>query len=313
MTFQISQIALCVNDLPAAKSFYVNVFGFEDARGELACGKEVAEVQELGAYASMIINWLMGRGKFIQIEMFQHIVPAQRPLPDDLRIQDIGWGRFGVSVTDFDACLSRLTARGVKTLTSPLEIGGQRRFAFRDPYAGILVEVLEDSAAPVRDAKGALPALVNVALSVRDLDGARQFWIEDLGFPEDEDFEVDPERERLWGLEAPDVSGFAVKLHGFRVEIMSYRDPAGRVFEDRKLSDQGMMNIGLGFRDPEMLLAFARRLDERGYKVPEPIGAGQIMATYLRGHEGVSLETFSCPEEIEERIGFVARSDMQLF
>lgn len=313
ITFQVSQIALCANDLPAAKSFYMNVFGFEDARAELACGQGFAELQELGSYASMIINWLMGRGKFIQMEMFQHIAPPQKPLPIDWQVSDIGWGRFGISVTDFDACLSRLTEQGVRTLTDPLNIGGQRRFSFRDPYVGAVVEVMEDNAALTGDPKSCLPALANVALSVRDLDGARKFWIEDLGLTEDTDFTVDLERERLWGLDAPDVSGFAVKLNGFRIEIMAYHRPAGRVFKNRLLSDQGIMNIGFGFRSRDTLLDFVRRLEERGYKIPEPIGAGPIMATYMRGHDGVSVEAFCCPEDFEERIGFVARSDMRLF
>lgn len=312
-TFQISQIALCANDLPAAKSFYMNVFGFEDARSELACGKEVAELQELGPYASAVINWLMGRRKFIQIELFQHIVPPQRPLPVDWQVSDIGWGRFGMLVSDFDACLSRLAAQGVRTLTDPLELGGQRRFSFRDPYAGIVVEVIEDSAGQASEATASPPALANVALSVRDLDGARKFWIEELGLPEDKDFAVDLERERLWGLDSPDVSGFAININDFRLEIMAYRRPAGRVFEDRLLSDQGLMNIGLGFRDKDTLLTFVRRLEERGYRIPTPIGAGPLAATYMRGHENVSMEMFSCPEDFEERIGFVPRSDMHLF
>ncbi|WP_155059622.1 VOC family protein [Streptomyces blattellae] len=313
MAFQISQIALCANDLPAAKSFYMDVFRFEDARSELACGQGVAEVQELGSYASLFINWLTGRQKFAQIEMFQHVAPPQRPLPDDWQVSDIGWGRFGILVTDFDACLSRLAAHGVRTLTDPVELGGQRRFSFRDPYAGIVVEVLEDSAGPADDAKSSLPALANVALSVKDLEGARKFWIDDLGLPEDRDFVIDMDRERLWGFEDADVDGFSVKLNDIRVEIMAYRRPAGRVLDDRLLSDQGIMNIGLGFRDRETLVDFVQRLEKRGYQIPAPIGAEPIFATYMRGHEHVSVEMFSCPEDFEERIGFVARSDMRLF
>lgn len=310
----ISQIGLCANDLPQAKSFYMEVLGFKDARAKLLCGPRVAAVQELGSNASLVLNWLIGRRKFVQLEMFQHVLPPQRPLPSGWRVSDIGWGRFGVLLGDFDACLSRLAERGVALIAGPLEIQGRRRASFRDPFAGIVVELIEDTDARPDSNAILPPALANVAVSVSDLEAARKFWLDDIGLPENPDFVIDVDREKLWGLgENADASGFCVTLDKMSIEVVSYRTPNPRVYEDRLLSDQGIMNVGLGFRDRDSLALAVQRLEERGYAKSVPVGPGPIAATYIRGPEQVSVELFCCPEEFEDRIGFLESTDKPLF
>lgn len=307
----LSQIGLCSSDLPHTKKFYADLFGFEDAHGDVASGPEIASLQEIGEDSSLLVWWMTGRQKFVQLELFHHFVPAQRPLPADWRVSDIGWSRVGIRVADFDACLARLGEYGAKPIADPVEIGGQRRFAFRDPYVGSVIEVIENAD---RSAAGdPRPALANVAVSVSDLNAARKFWIEDLGLPEDADFTVDQERQRLWGLEGAEASGFSTTLNDIRIEVMSYRDPVGRRFEDRLLSDQGIMNIALAFRDRKPMQQLLDRLQARGYDIPAPIEAGPLAVTYIWGPERISVEMFCTPEEFDSRVGFVPRSDLQLF
>lgn len=310
----IAQIGLCPNDLPQAKNFYTEVFGFKDTLTKLLSGPRVAAVQEL-EQASVIVNWLIGGPRFLQLEMFQHIVPTPAPLPDDWRVSDYGWSRFGITVWDFDACLARLADRGIALISGPTEILGARRASFRDPFAGIIVEVIEGEAgAAGSDGEVPLPALSHVSVTVENLAIAREFWVGDLGFEEDASFSVDPEREKLWGLPEPvEATGFRVVRNGMALEVMAYANPEPRRFAGRRLCDQGIMNIGVGFRERDALAAMVERLEARGYTKSVPLGPGVITATYFRGPENVSVELFACPKEVEDKIGFVDSGVKSIF
>lgn len=304
---QLAQIALCSGDLPRLKRFYMHLFGFEDARGETMAGRRIAHVQGREPEdSSYFVWWLTGRQQLMQFELFQYNDPRQRPLPIDWRVSDIGWSRFGIAVADFDACLARVRESGARPFTDPVEIGGRRRFAFRDPYIGLVHEVIEDGEGEAR-----LPAIANMAVTVSDLESARKFWIDDLGLPEDPDFVAGEARERLWGQEGADVSGFCVRLSGMAIEVMAYR-PAGRPIGDRGLYDHGVTNIGLLFRDRDSLHQMIEHLRARGHDVSIPQRPGPIASLYMTGPEQVPVELFCVPEQFDERVGFIARSDMRV-
>lgn len=309
-TPHLAQLALCTDDIPRLKRFLVDVFGFLDARGEVAAGRRMAIVQgkEPEDY-SYFLWWLVGRQDLVQFELFQYIDRRQRPLPIDWKVSDAGWNRYGILVTDFDACLARAIENGARPIAEPMKIGGRRRVAFRDPLIGLVIEVIEDDEPASDDPKDRLPAFANMAMTVADLDAARKFWLDDLGFDEDPTYVADPERERLWGLAGADVSGFALDFNGISVEIVAYR-PAGRpVDPNRLLSDHGVTNVGFLYRDREDLHRLIERLQQHGHDVPIPPRPGPIASLYMYGPEQVALELFCVPEELDERVGFVPRSD----
>ena len=147
-----------------------------------------------------------GRQDFVQLEVFHHTTPAQRPLPDDWRPSDHGWVRWGLAVPDFDAALERLRGMGIATLSEPAERDGLRRACFRDPDVGVIVEVMEDGAALAGGIRprhyDLVPALVYAAVSVPDLDRARAFFVDTLGLAEEPaELLHDDASEALWGLE----------------------------------------------------------------------------------------------------------------
>ena len=137
---------MCSADLPHTLRLYTEVFGFADAGGRAFWGPWLG-VQALGPDAAALVWWLVGRQDFVQLEVFHHTTPAQRPLPDDWRPSDHGWVRWGLAVPDFDAALERLRGMGIATLSEPAERDGLRRVGFRDPDVGVIVEVMEDGAA----------------------------------------------------------------------------------------------------------------------------------------------------------------------
>jgi catechol 2,3-dioxygenase-like lactoylglutathione lyase family enzyme len=144
---RVVQLAFCTSNLPRTMALYSEVFGFADAGGRLFSGAWLAEIQGVGDDAATILWWLVGRQDMVQLELFTHTEPPQRPLPVDWRPSDLGWTRWGLTVPDFDAALGRLGRRGITTITEPVDREGLRRVCFRDPHVGIVVEVMEEGAA----------------------------------------------------------------------------------------------------------------------------------------------------------------------
>jgi catechol 2,3-dioxygenase-like lactoylglutathione lyase family enzyme len=112
---KISAITLFVEDLPATKRFYQEVFGlpvhFED---------DVSAVFDFG---NTLINLLKST------EAPELIKPAVVAPPDaGSRVQ------FTLDVDDVDAMCAELTARGVELLNGPMDRPwGIRTASFRDP------------------------------------------------------------------------------------------------------------------------------------------------------------------------------------
>ena len=162
------QIALVSTDLPGSVRLYAEAFGFRNAGGQVSWG---SRVQGISPDARHVMWWLIGRQDFFQLELFQYSRPKSRPLPVDWRPSDLGWTRFGVTVGDFDLCLSALASHAIALIAPPVEKGGRRHAAFRDPFAAVIVEIIE--AGP--DQTGG-PAIAYVTSSVSDLTSAREFY-----------------------------------------------------------------------------------------------------------------------------------------
>src|SRR5436190_19234533 len=172
MSTQLCQIALCSTDLPRSVQLYSEGLGFAEAGGKSLWGPRVAQIQGLGDDAAFTLWWLVGRQDLVQLEFFHHTTPPQRAVADRAA-NDLGWSRFGITLPDFDAALERLARLGVTPLSEPLVHDGLRRAAFRDPYTGAIVELLEEGAATPGGIRprfyDLVPAVVYATLVVNDL------------------------------------------------------------------------------------------------------------------------------------------------
>ena len=204
---QVVQLALCSSDPIATVRRYTQALGFADAGGNLFWGPLISELHELDEPdASCLVWWLVGRQDFVQLELFQHARPTQRPQAADWRPSDLGWTRFGIAVPDFAAALAGLERSGLTPLSEPMRQDGLRRVAFRDPELGAIVELMEDGDALPGGIRPRFydlaPALVYAAVSVRDLERARAFFAGTVGLTVQDDVVLhDPALEALWGLE----------------------------------------------------------------------------------------------------------------
>lgn len=307
---QVVQLALCSSDPIATVRRYTEALGFADAGGNLFWGSLISELQELDEPdASCLVWWLVGRQDFVQLELFQHARPAQRRQAADWRPSDLGWTRFGIAVPDFGAAKSGLERTGLTPLSEPMRQDGLRRVAFRDPELGAIVELMEEGEALPGGIRPRFydlaPALVYAAVSVRDLDRARTFLAGTVGLAVQEDVVLhDPALEALWGLEGARRETLIVRGGDVYLEVVRYDDPAPRE-HDRRLSDQGIMNVAVGFRERERLEALYDRLVAAGYPVARELPPPPAGGTYLRDDQGTSLEILGVPREFSGQYGFV--------
>jgi catechol 2,3-dioxygenase-like lactoylglutathione lyase family enzyme len=265
-------------------------------------------MQALGDDTAFVFWWLVGRQDMLQLELFHHTTPRQRVVADRAP-NDHGWSRFGVTVPDVDPALERLAALGIELLSEPLTHDGLRRACFRDPYTGVVVEVLEEGAATPGGIRprfyDLVPAVVYAAISVPDLAVARRFFVETLGLAEEPQTVLHPpELEALWGLAGAMRESFVARAGDVYIEVVSYSEPAGRPLpDDHLLSDRGFMNVAFGFREQDALAETYGRVEAAGYRdnfrMPQFAGG-----TYLNDALGNTVELLIAGRELDHSFGF---------
>jgi catechol 2,3-dioxygenase-like lactoylglutathione lyase family enzyme len=308
MTLQTIQIGMNTADLAGSIRLYAEAFGFVNAGSQVLWG-DLIQIQGLTPDSRALLWWMIGRQPFMQLELYHHTRPAQRPLRADWRPCDHGWVRFGFAVRDFDRCLAKLAANGVQPLTAPVTTQGLRRVAFRDPYVGVIVEVLEDgpALAALELGGGDGPAVVYATSSVSSLAAARAYYGDTLGFRLSPLERLhDPGHEALWGLAGATRAGFVVESGPTKLEIVEYRDPVGRPRPaDYRCSDQGIVNAAIGSRDVAPVARAYERLAAIGVRPPYPVEGPGVKGGYILEPDR-ELEIVALPESMDAMIGFAA-------
>ena len=307
---KLVQVALCTSDMPRTIRTFVEVLGFSSAGGRPRWGAHAARLQELptGDDTYVMLWWLVGRQQFGgQIELFHHTSPAQRPRRADWQPSDLGWSRFGVVVPDFDRTLRRLEAAGFATMTRPVEVNGLRRVCFREPGAQAIVEIMEEDPALPLEWAGSFahrPALAYVAVSVSDLDDARRYFGKVFGFTEIEPDAIHrPEHESMWGLDGARRTAAVFLAGDVLLEAVRYETPAPKPpTAGSLLSDQGIMNVAMGYRDRSEVVDTVAAVESAGATmttgVPDAHGS-----MYLRIADGLSVELFLVPAGLDASYG----------
>ncbi|MGE4425582.1 MAG: VOC family protein [Solirubrobacteraceae bacterium] len=299
---RVVQVALCTSDIPRTVALLSDL-GFRDAGGRVFSGPLLAEVQELGDDGATVIWWLVSEQEFVQIELFHHTVPAQRPRPADEQVCDLGWSRWTIEVADLDVATDVFARHGIMPMGPVVTDADTRRACFRDPWTAVPLEVV----APLDGRPGgAAPRIVAATVSVPDLVPARALFTGTLGMPIT-DAPHRPEHEAAWALPGARSRSFAVRGGDVAIEVVEYLEPRGRPAPaDRLLSDQGFMHGAIGHRDIGRMHALADRIVADGHRLTAPLPDATSGGTYA-WCDGVSLELFAAPPEEDAAYGFRAQ------
>lgn len=308
---RISQVALCSTDLAATTRLLCEGIGFAQAGSRFLWGDRIAAIQGLPTAERTTgqVSWMVGRQDFVQVELFHHSVPQQRTTDADRLPSDLGWSRWGIATDQFDDTLERLRSFGVGTLTPPVSLGSGRAVCFREPGTGLVVELIERGTAALEPAFEShfrlRPAIAYAAVTVPDLSAARRVFAEGVGMVELAPNALhEPEHERLWGLAGAERETAIFRHGSVLLEVSCYHQPESRPRpEGALLSDQGFMNIAVGFRSAEELNATHERLVSLGARSPvePPTVPGGY---YLTLPGGISLELLWTPREYDGHYGF---------
>lgn len=311
----LTQIAMCVVDLPRSVRFYCEALGFVNAGGRVFWGPGLARIQGLGDDAQCTVWWAVGRQDFLQLEFFHHTMPRQKPRHPGWRPSDLGYVRWGLAVSDFDATLQRAAGFDVHPITPPVTVDGLRRVCLPDPD-GLIIELFEDGdtlpggrQTAYREA-GA--CVVYAAISVANLEAVCALYVDTLGMPDAAGVTLHTsESEALWGLPGARRRARLLRAGDALFEVVQYEDPAPRARQPGQLpSDQGFLNVAVGFRERERFDEMLGRAMAAGYVPNAPVAPGPgFGATYLQDGMGGTIEMFGCPREYDTLLGFEPEVD----
>ncbi len=293
---EIIQVGINTSDIAGSLRLYFEAFGFENGGGQALWG-ETLKVHGLDPGDRALMWWMVGGQKFCQLEFFHHSKPGQRPMPEGWQPCDIGWSRIGLEVADLDRTIATLERDSIPIL-GRTDGTGEHRLGFRDPFAGIAVEVSER-----KGISG--PHLRYAASSVSDLDAALEYYRDVLGLA------ISPleslhtaEDEKLWGLAGARREGFVASAGDRHLEIVRYDEPQGRPQpHDHRICDQGIMNVALGSRSRDEVEKLLTRLAAAGYRPPAVFRHQDVVAAYIVEPER-EIELAAIPEEMDQVVGF---------
>ncbi|MEM1110851.1 MAG: VOC family protein [Pseudomonadota bacterium] len=309
----MNQIAMSVMDLERTHGWYCRVFGFEPAGGTDAFRGYFAEKVQGIPGAASTCWWLVDQKDYFQLELFEFQRPTTRPMPDDWRLCDIGYGMVGLHVRNFDTVMARLQAEGSESITPPTGAPGQRRVCVRDPE-GVLLELLEQdpcASFAMPPTRPDIPVSTRfITISVPDLEQSTEFFSDVLGLQPQEGHTLHaPEHEALWGLAGADRLTRVLRSGDMLVELVQYLDPIGKPWpDDYRISDQGLLNIALGFRNQRDFNAAYKRClanGARGNWRPLKLLAWSVV--YVNDALGFSVELLMVRPWYDSRMGFLPR------
>lgn len=250
--------------------------------------------------ARSLVWWLVGRRQFFQLEFFEytHPVPAPLVVGGGGSNDPHGWVRVGIAVPDFDRLTAGLSGFRITPLGDITGKDGSRRIAFREPFAGFVIEVCE--------APGiAGPEMIYATQSVSDLAAALHLHTTVLGARIEPLEQLHSQADEAHWCPGVQRNGFLACYGEFVVEVLCYEVSGSVDRRPRKIYDNGIINLALGAREVVVAADLITRLQSEGHLLTELIENGEIVGTYFVS-PGCEFEIFSLPEEFDSILGFRA-------
>lgn len=139
---------LVVSDMQKTKEFYHGCLGLEIAVETVIEDPELSRGAGLSNAKVLATLFRLPNNSGL-LESFQYLNPPGRPLREDAKANDGGWGHLCFQVDDIEKTYKELRAKGVDFLSTPVTISkthphfpGVRFCYFRGPD-GEIIEILQ--------------------------------------------------------------------------------------------------------------------------------------------------------------------------
>jgi len=290
----IVQVALSTMNGERSRDWYQQGLGFLPA-GSLAPTADMSATQGVAGARIRNLLWLVDSQDFVQLEIFEYSSPPVRSLRPDRGPRDIGYGRVGVWVADFDAALARLARIGARPAGPLSGPPGARRACVFDPD-GIMVEVMEDFVPAPRSRPlvrpGAGVALRAVTASVPNLDASLRFFRDAIGMTEVPDIVLHTAAQEPAARREQTPRRRTLLAAGqLWLELTQYEAAGGRPRPaDYRITDQGILNIAVASRTLKGYLGLRGRVTAAGYQVHAEIAREHLRIQYALDPQGFSVE-----------------------
>ena len=231
----VDSVGMTVSDMDRAVDFYTSVLTFEKVSDVEVGGRDYELLTGVFGARLRVVRLRLGGES---IELTEFLAPRGRPLPADVRANDLVFQHIAIIVSDMDAAYERLRRfRVAHASTGPQRLpdwnpnaGGIRAFYFRDPD-GHFLEVLQfpRGKGPDRwhNTDRLFLGIDHTAIVVSDTDRSLALYRDLLGLQvagTSENFDVEQEhlnnvfgaRLRITTLRAPEGPG---------IELLEYLAP----------------------------------------------------------------------------------------
>jgi catechol 2,3-dioxygenase-like lactoylglutathione lyase family enzyme len=143
----VESVGMTVSDMDRAVDFYTSVLTFDKTFDRELSGREYELLTGVFGARARVVGLRLGDEV---VELTEFLTPRGRPIPADVRANDLTFQHVALIVSDMDRAYSRLREHGVAHASSGpqrlpdwnVNAGGIRAFYFRDPD-GHFLEVLQ--------------------------------------------------------------------------------------------------------------------------------------------------------------------------
>ncbi len=303
MITAFQHIGIGVHDVDETYDFWRNKLGFKMKLNDHTGYDEQME-SILGERCEMRMLMAMNVAGGGAIEVVQHTSTTPKEPPSQVEWGDIGILEVGVKAFRLDEVFDHLKGGGVQFVTGiksmKLDGGKTVRYAYlRDPD-GLLVQLVEDPAGNRRRVGG----ISHVAVGVTDLDAAKDFYSNVLGFDqfllETDDF-IGPEevtggkKTRMAIMHQPHhLKSSLPVLEPGSVRLVQTPDFEGKhTFEGRRWGDIGCIEFALDVDDVKSTFEKAVAEGAESYQPPTlmDMGSGSVGSfAYVKDPDGNTVE-----------------------
>jgi catechol 2,3-dioxygenase-like lactoylglutathione lyase family enzyme len=231
----VTSVGLTVADMDRSVAFFSDVLTFTKTSDVETWGEDLERLQGVFGARTRIVRMTLGEES---IELMEYLAPRGRPIPPDMRSNDVAFQHVAIIVSDMAAAYARLRAfrvehasTGPQTLPSwNRNAAGIKAFYFKDPD-GHALEILQfppdKGAARWQRAAPLFLGIDHTAIVTSDTEASFGFYRDTLGLEvagESENY--GPEQERL-----NNVFGARLRITALRaargpgIELLEYLAP----------------------------------------------------------------------------------------